>query len=808
MKPLVRKLAWLALLCLAANASASIRLVREGETPTLRPDEGLLLVDVDSTTPIYAVRIVQAGSDWGKETISDLPKGKTSRLFVATAGTYHWSRLERTAGWAYYDLHDKPDFQFEVMPGVINYPGDLVYRPGVRTHLHAPNRSLVGIDWLRAHAPGVYARYAFVYSGHYPDPFPEFYKAARATHPELSDADLERSLSPPMSSALPIPVEELFRHSRIRGLKMNPRGDLVAETTFENKAWHVDVIDLKAEQATRVFDLDYDITNLQWISDRALAVTAGTAVPVVRIIRIGESGPKGREHSGFAIPQPGHVLAAIPDQPDHVLFQRGSSLFDIDISSADAFKHEQFGFSAQIDRGLHGVLQWFVDGAAHPRAAIVVDHQGLALYWGADGSFHLVMRIDEANPIMPLGVSADGSRIYALTDKDRGQRDLVEIDPATGAIARTTFSRPDRDVESAAFDSHGNLVGAAYFENGQVAAEYFDQDNRTIGERIAKAFPGKTVLIDDRDDAGAHFIVYVAGSDRPAQYYHFDPAHGTAELIDEAAPWLSERHLGTSQVVHAKGSDGVPIEAYLTLPANAKGRPPLIVYAHGGPIGIRDNVLYDPSVQLFASLGYAVLQVNFRGSEGYGKAFREAGEQHYGSLIEDDIDAATRAALAQYPLDDQRMCTVGASYGGFSALVSAIRWPGRFRCVVSIAGISDQLLFFTASDAGWYEAGRKALEKALGDPRKDVDRMRAYSPVYRYKEISAPVMLVQGTEDVRTDYEHTRRLVRMLNLAGNEPVLLTLEGAGHGGFSEKDERAMWTAVAGFLQAHLGQKRPK
>jgi pimeloyl-ACP methyl ester carboxylesterase len=808
MKPLIRRLAWMALLCLAANAGASIRPVHEGEAPTLRPDEGLLLVDVDTTTPINAVRIVQPGSDWGKQTISDLPKGKTSRLFVATAGTYHWSRLERASGWSYYDLHDKPDFQFEVLPGVINYPGDLVFRPGVRTYLHAPNRGLVGIDWLRAHAPEVYARYSFVYSGHYPDPFPEFYKTARAEHPERGDADLEHTLSPPAPSALPIPIEELFRHSHIRSLSMNPRGDLVAETTFENKAWHVDVIDLKTERATRVLDLDYDVTKLQWISDQILAVTAGTVVPVVRIIRIGESGPRGREHSGFAIPQPGRVLVAIPGKPGHVLFQRGSSLFDIDISDADAFKHERSAFSAQIDRGLHGVVQWFVDGAARPRAAIVADRDGLALYWGADDSFRKVMRIDEANPVLPLGVSADGSRIYALTDKDRGQRDLVEVDPATGAIARTAFSKPGRDVENTASDSHGNLVGALYFEDGQFAAEYFDQDNRTVSERIAKAFPGKNVLIADRDDAGAHFIVYVAGSDRPAQFYHLDSARGTAELIDEAAPWLSDRRLGTSQVVHAKGSDGVPIEAYLTVPVNTKGRPPLIVYAHGGPIGIRDNLMYDPSVQLFASLGYAVLQVNFRGSEGYGKSFREAGEHHYGSLIEDDIDAATRAALAQFPLDEQRMCAVGASYGGFSALVSAIRWPGRFRCVVSIAGISDQLLFFTASDAGWYEAGRKALEKALGDPHKDADRMRAYSPVYRYKELAAPVMLVHGTEDVRIDYEHSRRLVRMLNLAGHEPVLLTLEGAGHGDLSEQDESRMWTAIAGFLQAYLDEKPPK
>lgn len=795
------------LLGVASHASAAIREILPGEVPALGPDQALLLVDVDSSTPISELRFVRPGSDFGGDTLSDLPKGRSTHLFVATAGTYQWSRLEFQISNLrhYFDLHNNPEFQFEVKAGAINYPGELIYRPGTRFSVREANRGLLAIDWLRANATAVYSRYRFVYSGRFPDPFPAFYQAERAAHPEVKDADLDRSLPPPSPGTLPIPIDELFRPLRIRALKMNPRGDLVAESIHENKAWHVDVIDLHAERATRVLDLDYDITDLQWISDQVLAITAGKAASVVRIIHIGDASPNGRAHSGFAIPQPGRIVSAMSGKPDHVLFEYNRALYDIDISSADAFKHNQFGFNAQIDRGLQGAVKWFVDGSGHPRAAIVIDHAGLALDWGADGSFKQVLRIDDANRVIPVGVSADGNRIYALTDKDREQRDLVELNPATGAIDRTVFSKPGRDIEHVVVDRNGNLIGAGYSENGWPAFAYFDQDDRATEARIAKAFPGDDAIIAGRNDAGTQFIVLVAGSDRPARFYHFDPAKGTAELIDDAAPWLADKHLSTSKVIQTKGTDGLPIEAYLTLPANANGRVPLVVYAHGGPIGIRDNLVYDPAVQLFASLGYAVLQVNFRGSEGYGKAFREAGEHHYGSLIEDDIDAATRAALAQYPLDDHRICAVGASYGGFSALMSAIRWPGRFRCVVSISGITDQMLFFTASDTGAWAHGRDLLEKALGDPRKDAAMMRTYSPIYRYRELPMPVMFVHGTEDLRSDYEHTRRMVRMLNLAGNEPVLLTLDGEGHGHWSEKDQKTLWTAVAGFLRANLAPK---
>lgn len=810
--PVKLPLHWLAvlvLLCLTAGARASIRPVAVGEVPTLKPDEGLLLVDVDTQTPIDALRFVQPGNDTGSKTITDLPKGQTTRLYVVTAGSYHWSRLEFTSHdhWFFFELNRYPDLAFEVRPGVINYPGDFLYRPSNRIAVRVPNRALVGIDWLRANAPGVYTRFDFDYSGHYPDPFPAFYKAALTAHPTLTDADLQRTLPAPAAGTLPIPIEELFRKPRVRSVRMNPRGDLVAEITYADKGWHVDVIDLGAEQATRVLDLDYDITGLQWISDQTLAVTAGTAAPVVRVFHIGAAGPKGRQHTGYAIPVSGVILAAIPGKPDHVLFQHGPSLYDLDISSADAFLRNQFAFNAQIDRGLHGVLHWFVDGNAQPRAAVVRDRDGYALYWGSNGSFRQVLRIDPADPILPLAVSADGSAIYALTDKDRAQRELVEIDPKTGAIARTVYSKPGRDIELAVADTHGNLIGAGYLDDGLLVTAFFDQANAAIEGRIAKAFPGEAALIVGRSDAGTQFLVLVTGSDRPGQFYHFDATAGTAELIDDSKPWLSKDHLASAKVIQTKGSDGLPIEAYLTMPVNAKGRVPLIVYAHGGPIGYRDSLGFDPSVQLFASLGYAVLQVNFRGSEGYGKAFREAGEHHYGSLIEDDIDAATRAALAQYPLDDQRICAVGASYGGFSAMMSAIRWPGRFRCVVSISGPTDQLLMFSASDTGAYAKGRTALVKAIGDPMTDAERMRTAAPIYRYQELTVPVMLVHGTEDPRVDYEHTRRMVRMLNIAGREPVLLTLPGEGHGGWSEKDEATLWTAVAGFLRAHLDAKPP-
>jgi dipeptidyl aminopeptidase/acylaminoacyl peptidase len=811
-------LVWLAALLLAGAvqpASASIRAVRPGEVPALAADEGLLVVDVDSSADISSLHIARQGRLLGGETISDIPRGKTRKLFIVTAGDYQWDRIHHSLFFGYYqynyELGEDKEFRFQVKPGVINYPGDLVYRPigGLRAIVHASNRGLGAIDWLRENAAGAYQRYRFEFTGHYGDPFPEFYRTARDAQPAKSDAELDKTLTPPEPGKLPIAVEELWRTPRVQQISLNPDGDLLAEAIYENKSWHVDLIDLKADKAIRLANFKAEVSRLDWVGHQVLGVTlSGNSVTTVYIMRIGADGPDGRHSVSFEIPTNGRILDPLSDDPDHLLFESTDSddvlqVHRLDISGPAAFRQQQFGHGARLNHGLTDAVKWLTDGSGQLRAAYARKGEDLLLYYGTDGKYQPVLKIDHDSAFKPIALSADGSLFYGLSDKGRAQTDLVAFDPLTRNITKTLFSKPGVDVEDPVFDAHRTLVGAAYYQNGQRVVEYFDEDNRIIAQRLAQAFPGLTAYVLDRDDAGKHLIVAVSGSDRPAQLFHLDVAKATASLVDEFAPWLADHHFASSRIIHAKGSDGLPIEAYLTLPINSAAKPPLVVYTHGGPIGIRDSLEFDPAVQFFASLGYAVLQVNYRGSEGYGRAFREAGKHHYGSLIEDDIDAATRVALQQFPLDAERICAVGASYGGYSALVSAIRWPQRFRCAVSISGVSDQILMFTASDFSHTVKDRQALEELIGNPVTDIDAMRTYSPLYRYRELTLPVMLVHGTEDPRVDYEHSRRLVRMLNLAGRPPVMMTLVGEGHGGFSTDNETALWTGVAGFLRAHLG-----
>jgi dipeptidyl aminopeptidase/acylaminoacyl peptidase len=245
------------------------------------------------------------------------------------------------------------------------------------------------------------------------------------------------------------------------------------------------------------------------------------------------------------------------------------------------------------------------------------------------------------------------------------------------------------------------------------------------------------------------------------------------------------------------------IESYLTIPPkNGYLKPPLIVYPHGGPIGVADEPGFNEAVQFFASAGYAVLQVNYRGSSGFGRDFEESGWRQWGRGIEDDIDAAVETVLAEDIVDASRLCIVGESYGGYSALISTVRHPNRYRCAASMAGVTDIALLLDTSDYGRKEDGRAFFTEVIGDPETDLEEMRRHSPVYRASEMDTPVLIMQGDEDVRVDLEHAERLAMMLELHRKPHELLIMPGLGHGGWSRRDIQWYFHRLRKFLDYHL------
>lgn len=802
------------LLLVLVSTPALARRIDAGEAVTLAPDEGLLVVSISSNGVINKASISRDGSAVSGIVLPQLPAGRTLQLHAVKAGEYAWHEvtLYSLYGGVRYPLVKNPEYRFRVEAGKLNYPGELQVngRSIYQVRFHRANRSLPVIDWLDASHAAIAKTYPLQYTGHFPDPFPAFYRAEKATAAMPSDPNA--GAAPPPSGTLPLDPKVLWGRNRVTAVALSPNGELLAEATYRGEdTWRLELIDLKAGEGQVIATLPLEYDTLEWKDDSTLITTASLGTIARTSLHVIGPGPGKRAVRSGDFPRGGRLVDLLPREPGRVLFERVDStgrlmVHRVDVSSPDALPRMQHLKSKdRLNTALTGDVSWYADGEGELRAAIVRRDDTYVLVHGRGTTFNDVYSLEDEGDFQPVSLSHDGEMLYGLSDEDRPQRDVVAFDMRTRAITRTVFSKPGVDIASVIVNERRDPVGVRYYESGRLVTEYFDAADRAQATKLAAAFPGSTVSVMDRSRDGRQLLLWVDRIDRPPQLFHYDGSLSTASLLDEVMPALADTRFAPTHVLKVKSADGLPIDAFLTLPPGT-GPAPLVVMPHGGPIGVADSVHFDREVQFIASLGYAVLRVNFRGSDGYGRAFREAGRRSLGTRIEDDIDAALAAALAAHPLDAKRMCVLGSSYGGYSAMVSTLRWPDRFRCAVSMHGVTDRALLFTASDSASSDRLRTELVKMMGDPKTDMEGMLATSPLYRYRDLRTPLLLLHGRDDIRVDFEHTRRLVRMLNLVGRTPVVMAFQDAGHGLHDVGDLDTAWRGIAGFLRTHLGVGR--
>ncbi|HOZ03994.1 MAG TPA: prolyl oligopeptidase family serine peptidase [Arenimonas sp.] len=796
----------LALLLVATSAMAGVREVKPGHPLTLSPGEGMLLLVFDSNVPIDSAGVVREGGS-GSYFITRPPAAKTIRLLVAQEGNYSWTDLQLYGG--YFQVKKDGKYRFKVSAGVVNYPGNLVFEltSSKRASISKVNHSLEFMDWLAKTYPDIEKSYPFEYTGDYPDPFPSFYRSESAGYKEPRES---RSRELPPVPAMDLSPELLWKTGRIISIQLSPDASYVTEIiNLGEKKQELNVIDLKSGTITQYSEFE-DFYDLTWVSNNAFVLSVSG---LARYVQVKDSNSGKLVFETTVIARSGNVLDPMLANPDYFLYATWATLKDnavyiYKLSKANTASLEKLGnFTTRnrVNINLKNDRDWITDAAGNIAAATVFENGKRSLYMRSGAQYLKVRELPDINDefFYPVALSSDGKKLFAITDENRPQRELVKMDLATGANVETVFSKDGIDISYVIFDAERQPIGVAYYLNGQARNEYFDQNSEILNRQLAKVFSNSNISSIDRDQTNSSVLIYVNSSSNPGAVYLFDTRKKQVEKIDDEAPWLEKFQFSDSLVLKTTAKDGLVIESYLTLPVKKQNTPfPLVVMPHGGPIGIRDARHFDSDVQFLVSQGYAVLQVNFRGSSGYGKAFREAGKGSFGTAIENDIDASLNNALANYPLDKSNMCIIGMSYGGYSALVSAMRWPDRYKCAISFSGISDRILSFTASDSVRLESTRKWMEDYFGNPLTSLDKMKSEQPLYAYKKLKTPLMLIHGTDDVRVDYEHATRLQRMLTMAGNPPVMLTLKNEGHGFTNIYSIKVSWENIAGFLAQHL------
>ncbi|WP_441818827.1 alpha/beta hydrolase family protein [Lysobacter sp. TAB13] len=404
---------------------------------------------------------------------------------------------------------------------------------------------------------------------------------------------------------------------------------------------------------------------------------------------------------------------------------------------------------------------------------------------------------------LPIGFSADDKTAYFQTEHAQGPDSIVAFDIATQTrkeILRDKVADPDRII----YRTNSRIPVGVFFADGKPRTVFFEKNSPEARQykSLEAAFPGDAVRITSQSADGKLSLVEVWNDRSPGDVYLFDNENKHAAHIISRRSWFDPAQMASVKQVELKARDGLALSGLLTTPKGAAGKSmPLVVMPHGGPYGIQDHWQFDDDAQVLAAAGYAVLQVNYRGSGGYGEAFIQAGRREWGGKMQDDVTDATRWAIEQGIADPARICIYGASYGGYAALMGVAREPGLYKCAAGYVGVYDLPLMHTTGDIQKRGSGESYLRDWIGTP----EALDKVSPARLAGKIKVPVFLAAGGEDERAPQVHSERMEKALREAGVPVESLYYKSEGHGFYEEAHKREYYSRLLAFLSRSLGGK---
>jgi dipeptidyl aminopeptidase/acylaminoacyl peptidase len=416
------------------------------------------------------------------------------------------------------------------------------------------------------------------------------------------------------------------------------------------------------------------------------------------------------------------------------------------------------------------------------------------LSWTAHGYAELVDNV---------ALAADGRTAYIVTRTQQDRGALYRFDTATRQWSEPLFVPPEGEIQSLLFSFDRNTLQGVSYEGAKTKYHWFDADRGALQASLEAAFPGLGVSVVSRSADEQVMVVSIHSDREPGAYFILDRRAKGLVLFKRRLPELEPRLLRPMEPIAFSARDGLELQGYLTRPwAAASGqRVPLVIMPHGGPFGIRDSWGFDPEVQFLASRGYAVLQVNFRGSGGYGRAFIDKGKAQWGRAMQDDLTDGVRWAIAQGIADPKRVAIYGASYGGFAALAGVTLTPEVYCCAVNYLGPTDLEITFhdLGSDAYMHSGDFDYREEWVGPTKK---YRQETSPIRLIDRIRVPTFHAYGKNDPVVEFDHWTRLKRELKRLNKPFEFLVETDQGHGFDKGKASIEFFERMEKFLAAHL------
>ena len=643
-------------------------------------------------------------------------------------------------------------------------------------------------------------------------------------------------------AAEPVPLADFARHMKFKEVKISPDGKHLAATSIIDGKVVLSIIDLAKSTGLTLRPRDEDeVFRFWWVSNERIVYSVsqhqgtleqpgGTgelfAVNVdgkgrdtlfgYRASDLG-SGSTGshieRKQSEYAS---AWMLDDLRDDDDnalitvqrwnwsHVAAAGGESLHaEVRRIDVDTGKNRVVATAPLAD------VQFLTDHKGQVRFAAGLDvQQKEKVYYRESDGAQWELVLDEAvsgDQVWPVMFNRAGNGAYFKCGGSHNRGGLCLWD-----VGKRTFKTLWSGVDSGASGFEETFDGQDLFAirstPGRTAVTLLDNqaDEAKVLVELMQQFPGEDVHFGNASKDGSKAIVIVEGDRDPGSFYLYDAKAKKLSFLLARAPWIKPEAMAVMEPFSIKSRDGLSLHGYLSRPPGKEETRnlPMVVYVHGGPHGIYDTWEYDPMVQMLASRGYAVLQVNYRGSGGYGMTFQKAGYREWGGKMQDDVTDATRWAIEQGTADAKRICILGGSFGGYAALQGAVREPDLYKCTIGYAGVYDLRLMKSRGDIPQSFSGDSYLDMVLGD---DDTLLAQRSPISQIDRIKADVMLIVGGQDKRVPPVQGENLRNAMLKRGKKVEWLYQATEGHGFYDEANAEDMYDKVLAFLDRNIGAK---
>ena len=627
----------------------------------------------------------------------------------------------------------------------------------------------------------------------------------------------------------PHDVEDFIRKPKFNQIKISPTGEYYAATVPVDRKTALVVVRRADGKLTATMGVPGDYTHVadfHWVSDNRVVLASALKIGALEspqltgeLFGVNADGTKADMLIGFRR-QDSSLGSAIGDSKTQAVF---AELID-DLPADDdnvlvaitPFTRDPYtrvekmnvftGRRVQVAQVPVRNAQFTTDNAGRVRFALAMElDRTFKLFYRADdkAEWKLISTSFKSGlKETPLGFSADDSIAYLRVEHEQGPDSIVAWNIAEDK--RTEIFRDDNTDPSPLF-ARGLLEGFQLMD-GMPRRAFIDEKSQVamLYRRLEKAFKGQSVSVTSMTHDAKLALVAVWSDRNPGDFYVFDTSNNKADYLLSASDWIDPAALASVKPISFKARDGLEIQGYLTSPVGAEARnAPLIILIHGGPFGIYDVWGFDTEAQMLAAHGYAVLQVNYRGSGNHGSGFERAGKREWGGKMQDDITDATKWAIQQGIADPARICLYGASYGGYASLMGVAKEPDLYRCAAGYVGAYDLPSMHTAGDIQERKSGENFVYEWIG-PKEE---LAAVSPNRIANRIKAPVFLAAGGQDQRTPMKHTEMMEKALR-AANVPVeAVYYPTEGHGFYKVENQREYYGKLLTFFQRHLGGRAP-